>query len=126
VLTPGTPGITVRDLERRSSRTLQMGSAPLVFLNACQGAALSPLLYQGLVPFFIRKGARGVLGTEVDTPAVFAAEFAKRFFARFVSSGKTMGQLLLELRQEFLHEHNNLLPLVYALYSSGDISVVRA
>ncbi|HEU4325695.1 MAG TPA: CHAT domain-containing protein, partial [Roseiflexaceae bacterium] len=43
-------------------------NAPLVFLNACESAELSPYLYDGLVPYLINKGARGVLGTEVETP----------------------------------------------------------
>jgi hypothetical protein len=126
IITQGTPGISVAELEKRTRRMVQIGGSPLIYLNACQGAELSPFLYQGIVPFLVRKGARGVMGTEVDTPALFAAEFAKRFFKRFVAGGITMGELLLELRTEFLEQHNNVIPLLYSLYSSGDVSVARA
>ncbi|HEU5013168.1 MAG TPA: CHAT domain-containing protein [Roseiflexaceae bacterium] len=100
--------------------------APLVFLNACQSAELSPYLYDGLVPYMIAKGARGVLGTEVDTPALFAAEFAQAFLQRFVAGNQPLGELLLDLRREYLTEKNNVMGLVYALYSSGDVVVTRA
>ena len=97
----------------------------MVFLNACQGAELSPALYSGLVPYLVQKGARGVIGTEVDTPALFAAEFAKRFFPRFLSGEETLGEVMLALRREFVQHHHNVLGLVYAMYSNGDVCVVR-
>jgi hypothetical protein len=116
-------GISVRDLGKMANTRFRLGGAPLVYINACQSAELSPLIYQGLVPYFIAKGARGVLGTEVDTPALFAAEFAKRFFAEFVKGEQTLGELLLALRREFAEKHNNVTGLLYSLYSSGDIIV---
>ncbi|MFL5805244.1 MAG: CHAT domain-containing protein [Roseiflexaceae bacterium] len=100
-------------------------SAPLVFLNCCQSAELSPYLYDGLVPYLITKGARGVVGTEVDTPALFAAEFAKQFITRFVAGDQKLGDVLLDLRREYLLNKNNVMGLVYALHSSGEIYVNR-
>ncbi len=99
--------------------------APLVFLNACQSAELSPYLYDGLVPYLIAKGARGVLGTEVDTPALFAAEFAQEFLQRFAAGGQMLGELLLDMRRTYLTKKNNVMGLVYALYSSGEVVVQR-
>jgi CHAT domain-containing protein len=100
-------------------------SAPLVFMNCCQSAELTPYLYDGLVPYLIAKGARGVIGTEVDTPALFAAEFAKEFLARFVKGEQNLGDILLELRRDYLLKKNNVMGLVYALHSSGEVCVVR-
>ncbi len=100
-------------------------SAPLVFLNCCQSAEMSPYLYDGLVPYLITKGARGVVGTEVDTPALFAAEFAKEFITRFVAGGQKLGDVLLDLRREYLLNKNNVMGLVYAPHSSGEIYVER-
>ena len=77
------------------------------------------------MPYLIAKGARGVLGTEVDTPALFAAEFAQEFLKRFVAGGQALGGLLLDMRREYLAGKNNVMGLVYALYSSGDIIVHR-
>jgi hypothetical protein len=99
--------------------------APLVFLNACQSAELSPYLYDGLVPYLIARGARGVLGTEVDTPALFAAEFAQELIRRFSAGEQALGPLLLNLRRAYLLQKNNIMGLVYALYSSGDIVIRR-
>src|SRR3546814_1694866 len=49
---------------------------PLVFINACESAELTPLFYSGFVPYFMNKGARGVIGTECRMPAQFAAQWA--------------------------------------------------
>jgi hypothetical protein len=99
--------------------------SPLVFLNACQSAELSPYLYDGLVPYLMGKGVRGIIGTEVDTPALFAAEFAQEFLRRFTAGNTPLGDLLLNMRQEYLTQKNNVMPLLYALYSNGDVVVQR-
>jgi len=99
--------------------------APLVFINACESAELSPLFYDGFVPYFMAKGARGVIGTECETPALFAAEWARCFFDRFLA-GEPLGQVFLDLRREFYYEHNNLLGLLYALYVDGDTHIAPA
>jgi hypothetical protein len=104
--------------------TLLKGS-PLIFINACESAELSPLFYDGFVPYFMAKGARGVIGTECLTPALFAAEWAERFFDQFLE-GKPVGEIFLNLRQTFYKEHNNLLGLLYALYCDGDTQLIAA
>jgi hypothetical protein len=100
-------------------------NGPVVFLNACQSAELSPYLYAGLVPAMIQRGARGVLGTEVDTPSQFAAAFAQEFITRFSKGRQPLGDLLLDMRREYLEQKNNIMGLLYALYSSGDLVVVH-
>lgn len=99
--------------------------APLVFVNACQSARMSPYLYDGLVPYLLNRGARGVIGTEVNTPAHFAAEFARTFFEQFTAGGKPLGELLRDLRYHYVREKRNVMGLLYALYSSGDVMIVR-
>ncbi|MCA9979640.1 MAG: CHAT domain-containing protein [Anaerolineales bacterium] len=124
----GTPGqsrlifnnhqaLTLRKLER--NKTLLAGQ-PLVFINACESAELSPEFYDGFVPYFVNKGARGVIGTECETPALFAEAFAKRFFERFLKGEASLGEIFLALRREFYFEQNNVMGLVYALYVDGD------
>ncbi len=100
-------------------------SAPLVILNACESAELSPELYNGLVPYLIGRGARGVIGTEVLMPAYFAAEFAPVLLRRFVAGNTRLGDLLRDLRREYLREKRNVLPLIYALYSNAELIVTR-
>jgi hypothetical protein len=100
-------------------------SAPLVILNACESAELSPELYNGLVPYLIGRGARGVIGTEVLMPAYFAAEFAPVLLRRFAAGNTRLGDLLRDLRREYLREKRNVLPLIYALYSNAELIVAR-
>ncbi len=100
-------------------------SAPLVVLNACESAELSPELYNGLVPYLIGRGACGVIGTEVLMPAFFAAEFAPALLRRFAEGNTRLGDLLRDMRREYLHEKRNVLPLIYALYSNAELVVRR-
>jgi hypothetical protein len=121
----GDERLVLGDLYIDAPRKKALPGAPLVFINACESAELSPLFYDGFVPYFMAKGARGVIGTECETPALFAAEWARRFFDRFLA-GEPLGQLFLDLRREFYYEHNNLLGLLYALYVDGDTHVAPA
>ncbi len=100
----------------------RLKSAPLVFINACESAEMSPSFYDGFVPYFIDKNARGVVGTECQTPALFAAEWAKRFFEHFLN-GEPLGDAFLDLRKEFIQKHGNPLGLLYAVHSDGDARV---
>ena len=61
----------------------------------------------------------------VDTPALFAAEFAQEFLKRFIAGGQTLGELLLDMRRSYLTQKNNVMGLLYALYSSGEVVVQR-
>jgi hypothetical protein len=115
--------LTLGDLSINAPARKVLPGEPLVFINACESAELSPLFYDGFVRYFMAKGARGVIGTECETPAVFAAEWARRFFDRFLAGG-SLGQVFLDLRQEFFAKHHNLLGLLYALYCDGDTQVV--
>jgi hypothetical protein len=115
--------VTLGDLQLRAPARKPFPSGPLVVINACESAELSPLFYGGFMPYFTAKGARGMIGTECEVPACFAAEWATRFFRRFLA-GEPLGQALLGLRREFYEGHRNLLGLLYALYCDGDTQVV--
>jgi len=115
--------ITLDDLHNHTYEDYP--GAPLVFINACESAELSPLFYDGFVPYFMSKGARGVIGTECETPALFAVDFSKRFFRKFLE-GQPLGDLFLELRREYFYQHNNILGLLYALYVDGDTRIEHA
>lgn len=119
----GKQKLTLEDL-RANQRKLLQGS-PLVFINACESAELSPMFYDGFVPYFMAKGARGVIGTECETPALFAVEWSKRFFEHFLK-GEPVGKVFLDLRREFFFQHNNIMGLLYALYVDGDTYVAAA
>jgi CHAT domain-containing protein len=114
--------LTLSDLSLDAPTETQLRGNPLVFINACESAELSPAFYDGFVPYFMAKGARGVIGTECKTPALFAATWAERFFDRFLG-GQPLGDTFLELRREFLEQHGNPLGLLYAVHCDGDTQV---
>lgn len=129
---PGGPGaalielsdasITLDELTLDAPTSIRLLGKPLVFLNACESADLSPAFYDGFVPYFMAKGARGVIGTECQTPAVFALEWSQRFFKRFLG-GQPLGEAFSQLRGELLEQHRNPLGLMYAVYCDGDTQV---
>jgi hypothetical protein len=51
--------IRVKDLKLHAPTRVPLAGHPLVFINACESAELSPLFYDGFVPYFMAKGARG-------------------------------------------------------------------
>ena len=114
--------LTLEDLYLEAPMEQPLRGHPLVFINACESAELTPAFYDGFVPYFIAKTARGVIGTECKTPALFATEWALRFFPRFLS-GESLGELFLDLRREFCTKHNNPLGLLYAVYCDGDTQI---
>lgn len=106
---------------------------PIVFLNACQGAQLNSVFYQGFAHTFLSREASAVIGPQTDTPAVFAGEFARRFLEAFFSGGydaqgnlvRQVGNILWNLRREFLDRYNNPLGLLYSLYRGADVFLPR-
>jgi hypothetical protein len=116
---------TLTDLRLDAPTSVQLAGNPLVFINACESADLSPLFYNGFVLYFMAKGARGVIGTECKTPALFAVEWANAFFDRFLD-GAPIDEAVLALRQEFLGAHGNPLGLIYAVHCAANTRIVPA
>ncbi|MDR6450022.1 hypothetical protein J2794_006162 [Paraburkholderia terricola] len=110
---------TLTDIMLNAPADTQLAGNPLVFINACESAEMSPAFYDGFAPYFMSKGARGVIGTECKTPALFATEWAEAFFQRFLA-GEPLGDAFLGLRSDFLTKYNNPLGLLYAVYCDGD------
>ncbi|GFG07303.1 CHAT domain-containing protein [Aspergillus udagawae] len=112
--------ITLKDLNRINVDTYQ--SHPLVFINACGSARMSPLIYDSFVPYFMKRGARGVIGTEYPIPGEFAQYWAEGFFDRLLN-GEALGEAFFNLRQDIWKEHNNPFGLFYAIYCDGDTHI---
>src|SRR5262249_12309181 len=100
---------------------------PLVFINACQGGQMRTIFYKTLASLFLQRGAAGVIGPQIDIPAVFTAVYAQHFFEQFLSRREQnpirVGPLMRALAYEFLTCHNNPLGLVYSLYRGIDCHV---
>lgn len=129
---PGGPGgsslaltdgvVTLDELTLRAPANVQLSGSPLVFINACESAEMSPMFYDGFAPYFMSKGARGVIGTECKTPAYFAMSWARHFFDIFLK-GAPLGEAFLDLRRKFLTEEGNPLGLLYAVHCNADTAV---
>jgi hypothetical protein len=129
---PGGPGgsslaltnstVTLDELTLTAPASVQLGGSPLVFINACESAEMSPMFYDGFAPYFMSKGARGVIGTECKTPAYFAMVWARQFFDLFLK-GEPLGTAFLDLRREFLLKQGNPLGLLYAVHCNADTTV---
>lgn len=113
---------TLADLNLDAPTDIPLAGRPLVFLNACESADLSPRFYDGFVPFFLAKGSRGVIGTECKTPVVFAIHWAEAFVDRLLA-GAPVGQTMLDLRRQFLHDHGNPMGLLYTMYCDADTRI---
>ena len=106
-------------------------SAPMVFLNMCESAQVSPTLSEGLIDVFLKHGARGVVGTEMPMIPHFADLFSRRFFERFFFGRGTkreveeVGKILLDLRCEFL-EKGNPLGFAYVLFGDATTRLSRS
>jgi len=111
---PGPP-LTLDDLADNAGSSIPLVNQPVVFINACESADLTPLFYTGFVPYFLSRGARGVIGTQCKTPALFAIRFAEAFFDR-VFDGEPVGESMLATRRDFLDRYRNPLGLVYAVH----------
>ncbi|MEU3979244.1 CHAT domain-containing protein [Streptomyces sp. NPDC026672] len=110
-----TGGILLRSL--RDHGTALPGS-PVIVLNACGTTVTSALSTEGFLTHFLER-SRGVLGTEADIPAPFAAAWATAFFDRLLS-GEPIGEAVRATREHFAVAHRNPLGLLYALYCNGD------
>jgi tetratricopeptide (TPR) repeat protein len=94
-------------------------TSPLVFINGCHTAELTPELLVNFVDAFSTAYAAGVIGTEISVEQGIAAEAAEHFFNAF-QQGKTVGQALQQMRLHFLAQ-GNLLGLAYTPYCSANL-----
>jgi hypothetical protein len=111
--------LLLRELENR----LDLESDALVFLNICESAQVFSSLSGGLIDGFLKKGARGVIGTEIPMVDAFADVFSRELFDRLFGSGKVgpepLGAALRALRCKYLDMNN---PLGFAYTYFGDTS----
>ena len=84
--------------------------------NMRQFAQVFPTLSDGLVHVFLRRGALGVIGTEIPMLPQFADLFGRMFLDKFMA-GEPVGRILLDLRRQFMDQRN---PLGLAYTHFGD------
>ena len=92
----------------------------LIMINACQGGQMTTLFYKSFAKQLLREGAVGLIGPQIDVPAVFASAYGElllqQFLARSSESVRRLGPLMQSVNQTMWDTHKNPLGLVYSLY----------
>jgi len=100
-----------------------MPQQPLVFLNACSSAGLTPERLLDLINTFFLYGAGGAVGTEISIFVDFATVFAETMFKSY-AAGESLAQALRLARVDGLR-HRNPMGFAYAGYGLHDMRIVH-
>jgi hypothetical protein len=98
----------------------KISQSPLVILNMCESAQVTPSLADSFIHFFLDRSARAVLGTECPMTIYFAEPFAARLLPDILR-GAQVGQAVLDARR-FYMDSKNPLGLAYTLYGQATVS----
>lgn len=99
---------------------VKFAAAPLVFLNSCSSAAISPLSFGNFLSRFKQKQSLGLVGSSFPVPATLAAGFGLALIEEYLggaAKGVTIGQAMRTLRLRLLADGNPL-GLFYTLQCS--------
>jgi hypothetical protein len=132
-----TPYLEIGDNEKITIKTLGnwqdalpdihhwKNTKPLVFINGCHTAELTPDALANFVDRFIDLDASGVIGTEVTIEERLASEIAELFFLHLVNKNNTVGEAIRAVRFGFLTK-GNVMGLAYTPYCSADLHLKLA
>ena len=109
------------ELRRLYKEITRLPMQPLVILNMCDSAQITPTLSESFIEFFLSRGSRAVIGTECSMRPVFA-DFMGRGLLDAMLQGQPIGKALLTLRNEAA-SRKNILGLAYTLFGSADASI---
>jgi CHAT domain len=98
--------------------------APLVFINGCETAQLTPSQIMNFVRTFSIIGASSVVGTEISVRLPVATEMAYAILER-LHSGASLGIAVRDARWQLANK-GNLLGLAYTPYGLIDVAAVAA
>lgn len=96
-------------------------NSPLVLLNGCHTAELTPKALVNFVDMFARAYASGLIGTEITIAEQVAIEAAEVFLDCFKDNAPVKAALN-KMRKQFLAK-GNLLGLAYTAYCSMDLTL---
>ena len=96
---------------------------PLVFINGCHTAEISPDQLISFVDTFTRANASGVIGTEITVHQNLAGEVAETFLGNFKNQ-MNVSDALHDVRIRLLKK-GNLLGLVYTPYCLGELRLIK-
>jgi len=96
----------------------EFASKPVVILNCCESGNIIPSLAESFVDFFIKRGAKSVIGTECPMTCIFAHPFGQSILESILK-GETIGSAMLNARRYFYNNCKNPLGLAYTLFGSA-------
>jgi hypothetical protein len=102
---------------------IALGSHPLVVMNGCETGNVNPQYAFHFAAYFMKKGARGLVGTECEVPDEFATRFAQSLYSKLLK-GRPLGEAVLRTRHDFLKRRRNPLGLIYCSYAPPSIRLV--
>jgi hypothetical protein len=114
-----TSGKLLLDELYRNVRELPL--RPIVILNMCDSAQVTPSLSLSFIDFFLTRGARAVVGTECSVRPVFVDFVGRELFGAILNA-QPLGEALRAVRVEAA-ENRNLLGLAYTLFGAADATV---
>src|SRR5439155_19477425 len=94
-------------------------TAPLVLINGCHTAELSPESLVNFVDAFAGVGASGVIGTEIALHQQVAGEAALELLEG-IQDNRSVGDAMQRMRRHLLGK-GNLLGLAYTAYCSAEL-----
>jgi hypothetical protein len=106
------------ELQRLYTQVAELPTRPLVLLNICDSAQVTPALKQSFIDFFLRRRACAVVGTECSVRPIFA-DFVGRELLPELLRGKPIGEALLRTRQKAA-KRKNLMGLGYTLFGAAE------
>jgi hypothetical protein len=109
---------------RTQPPTLWETRRPLIFINGCHTANLTPGQVLNFVSTFGDIGASGVIGTEVSVRLPVAAEAAETLLRRLADEAR-VAEAIHELRWRLANK-GNLIGLAYTPYCLADLHMARA
>jgi hypothetical protein len=115
--------ITLEELlswRKKSLKDAWVSTWPLVFINGCHTAELTPDALADFVKFFIDANASGVIGTEVTVADTLASEIAELFFSDFLEKDGNVGKSIRSMRFKLLSK-GSVMGLAYTPYCSSDL-----
>ena len=95
-------------------------SHPLVFINGCRTAELSPDDLLTFITTFAYCQAAGVIGAEITIPESLAREFATNFFTAMLQPNVSVGEVIRRERLSLLKKYN-LLGLAYTPFCHSSL-----
>jgi hypothetical protein len=97
---------------------------PIVILNMCESAQVTPSLSMSFIHFFMTRGARAVTGTECPMRPAYA-DYVGREMMRSLLQGDSVGTALRNIRLESVRRKNPL-GFAYNIFGSVDARIEPA